>query len=167
MEYPIQKVIAAAVAYDAGDPRRIHHFLKVHAFARQIGLEEGLDAPTQLILETAAVVHDIGIHKAEALYGKSSGKYQEELGPGIADTLLTGLGWPREVIDRVMYLVGHHHTYGNVDGLDYQILLEADFLVNLYEDMEPAEAQKHAYAHIFRTAAGKRLCRELYPAVCE
>ena len=167
MEYPIQKVIAAAVAYDAGDPRRIHHFLKVHAFARQIGLEEGLDAPTQLILETAAVVHDIGIHKAEALYGKSSGKYQEELGPGIADTLLTGLGWPREVIDRVMYLVGHHHTYGNVDGLDYQILLEADFLVNLYEDMEPAEAQKHAYTHIFRTAAGKRLCRELYPAVCE
>ena len=29
------------IAYDKGDPRRIHHFLKVHAFAEQIGREEG------------------------------------------------------------------------------------------------------------------------------
>ena len=28
------------IAYDKGDPRRIHHFLKVHAFAEQIGREE-------------------------------------------------------------------------------------------------------------------------------
>lgn len=30
------------IAYDKGDPRRIHHFLKVHAFAEQIGREEGI-----------------------------------------------------------------------------------------------------------------------------
>lgn len=30
------------IAYDKGDPRRIHHFLKVHAFAEQIGWEEGI-----------------------------------------------------------------------------------------------------------------------------
>ena len=34
----------AMITYDKGDPRRIHHFLKVHAFARQIGMEEELDA---------------------------------------------------------------------------------------------------------------------------
>lgn len=165
MEYPIQTVINAMIAYDAGDPMRIHHFLKVYTFARLIGLEEGLDPHTQFILEAAAVVHDIGIHKAEAIYGSSHGKYQEALGPAEADTLLTGLNWPRDVIDRIMYLVGHHHTYANIEGPDYQILVEADFLVNLYEDELPPAAQKRAYETIFRTAAGKRLCRNLYPAV--
>ena len=37
MEYPMEAVINAMIAYDAGDPMRIHHFLKVHAFARLIG----------------------------------------------------------------------------------------------------------------------------------
>lgn len=167
MEHPIESVIHAMIAYDAGDPMRIHHFLKVHAFARLIGLEERLDPRAQLILETAAVVHDIGIHKAEEIYGSSHGKYQEELGPAEANALLTGLGLPREVIRRVMYLVGHHHTYTDIDGPDYQILVEADFLVNLQEDAVPPAAQKHAYETIFQTETGKRLCRELYPAVTE
>ena len=165
MEYPMEAVINAMIAYDAGDPMRIHHFLKVHAFARLIGQEERLDPHTQLTLETAAVVHDIGIHRAEAVYGSSHGKYQEELGPAEAEALLTGLDWPRDVIDRVMYLVGHHHTYSHIDGPDYQILVEADFLVNLYEDAISEGGQKHAYERIFRTETGKRLCRELYPAV--
>ena len=166
MEHPIEAVIAAMTAYDAGDPMRIHHFLKVHAFARLIGREERLDPDTLFILETAAVVHDIGIHRAEELYGSSQGKYQEELGPDEAEALLTGLGWPRAAVDRVMFLVGHHHTYANIDGPDYQILVEADFLVNLYEDGIPPEGQRRAYETIFKTEAGRRLCRELYPAVC-
>ena len=166
MNYPIESVINAMTAYDAGDPMRIHHFLKVHAFARLIGMEERLAPETQCTLETAAVVHDIGIHRAETVYGNSHGKYQEELGPAEADALLTGLHWPRAVIDRVMFLVGHHHTYTGIDGPDYQILVEADFLVNLYEDEIPPAAQRHAYETIFKTEAGKRLCRELYPAVC-
>lgn len=165
MEYPMEAVINAMIAYDAGDPMRIHHFLKVHAFARLIGQGERLDSHTQFTLETAAVVHDIGIHRAEAVYGSSHGKYQEELGPAEAEALLTGLDWPRGVIERVMYLVGHHHTYDHIDGPDYQILVEADFLVNLYEDAISEDGQKHAYERIFRTETGKRLCRELYPAV--
>ena len=165
MEYPMEAVINAMIAYDAGDPMRIHHFLKVHAFARLIGQGERLDPHTQFTLETAAVVHDIGIHRAEAVYGSSHGKYQEELGPAEAEALLTGLDWPRGVIERVMYLVGHHHTYDHIDGPDYQIMVEADVLVNLYEDAISEDGQKHAYERIFRTETGKRLCRELYPAV--
>ena len=55
----------AMITYDKGDPRRIHHFLKVHAFARQIGMEEELDEKTLFRLEAAAYVHDIGIHEGE------------------------------------------------------------------------------------------------------
>ena len=115
MEYPMEAVINAMIAYDAGDPMRIQHFLKVHAFARLIGLDEGLDEHTQSVLEAAALVHDIGIHRAEAVYGSSHGKYQEELGPAEAEALLTGLDWPRGVIERIMYLVGHHHTYDHIE----------------------------------------------------
>ena len=75
------------------------------------------------------------------------------------------LNAPSALTARVSYLVGHHHTYTNIDGLDYQILVEADFLVNLYEDQIPAAAKKHAYTSIFRTETGKCLCRELYPEV--
>lgn len=81
-------------------------------------------------------MHDIGIHQAEARYGSSNGKYQEELGPAEARNLLEQLHVAETDIDRVCYLVGHHHTYSHIDGLDYQILVEADFLVNLYEDQD-------------------------------
>ncbi len=164
MNTPIPQIIDAAIRYDAGDPHRIHHFLKVHAFARQIGLEEQLDPKTQYVLEVTAVVHDIGIHKALELYGSKAGPYQEELGPDIADELLSDLGCDREVIDRVRYLIGHHHTYVHVDGRDYRILLEADALVNLHEQDSPADVQQSFYQNVFETESGKRLCRLLYPA---
>ena len=148
--------------YDHGDVPRIQHFVKVYEFARMIGLMEGLDLKTQFTLESAAVVHDIGIHISEQKYGSSSGKYQELEGPGEARTMLTALSWPLEVIDRVCYLVGHHHTYDNIDGMDYQILVEADFLVNLFEDGSTPDTQKSVFERIFRTEGGKRLFRLMF-----
>ncbi len=162
----MERLLTAMMEYDRGDAPRIQHFIKVYEFARIIGKLEKLDEHTQLILESAAIVHDIGIHVAEQKYGSSNGKYQEIEGPAEAEKLLKVLGWPSDVTERVSYLVGHHHTYRNMDGLDYQILVEADFLVNLYEDDISPAGQKHAYEKIFKTESGKLLCRTLYPAVC-
>ncbi len=162
----MERLLTAMIEYDRGDAPRIQHFIKVYEFARIIGKMEKLDEHTQLILESAAIVHDIGIHMAERKYGSSNGKYQEIEGPAEAEKLLKVLGWPSDVTERVSYLVGHHHTYRNMDGLDYQILVEADFLVNLYEDDISPAGQKHAYEKIFKTESGKLLCRTLYPAVC-
>ncbi len=152
----------AMAEYDEGDAMRIQHFTKVWTYARMIGIGEGLSVEMQNILEIAAIVHDIGIHKAERSFGSSDGKLQEKLGPGEAIKLLTDLGYPRRIIDRVAYLVGHHHTYTDIDGTDYQILVEADFLVNIYEDELSEEAAKSAYERIFRTETGKRLFRQMY-----
>ena len=116
-------------------------------------------------METAAVVHDIGILTAERKYDSSAGKYQELEGPAEAKDLLSGLGWPQEVIDRVCYLVRHHHTYANIDEPDDQILVEADFLVNLLDNHLTEDAQKSAYDKIFRTKIGKNLFRLLYPCM--
>ena len=59
-------------------------------------------------------------------------------------------------------MIAHHHTYNGITGADYQILVEADFLVNLYEDGVGMDAVKTAYARIFKTQAGRRMCRTMY-----
>ena len=49
-----------------------------------------------------------------------------------------------------------------IDGIDYQILVEADFLVNMHEDSLSKEAIELAYNNIFKTEAGRMLCREMF-----
>ena len=98
----------------------------------------------------------------EEKYGNCNGKLQEKEGPAIAEKLLAELGFSREVSERVQYLIAHHHTYNNIDGIDYQILVEADFLVNMCEDELSEEALQNAYRNIFRTETGKKICREMY-----
>ena len=158
----IEQVIQKAVAYDKGDARRIHHFLKVYAYADTIGRLEGLSAKRLAILQTAAVLHDIGIHKAEEKYGSSSGHFQEIEGPAPARAILEELGASEDFIERVTFLIAHHHTYKNVDGPDYQILLEADFLVNAYEDQLSSQAIRSFRGQVFRTASGCMLLDTIY-----
>ena len=155
-------LITEMIRYYAGDPKRIQHFIKVYTFAKMIGEKEKLPAGEQFILETAAIVHDIGIKPAEEKFGQCGGKLQEKEGPAAAQKLLTALGYPEKVIARVCYLVGHHHTYDGIDGMDYQILVEADFLVNLYEDGVSGEAVERAGEKIFRTKSGRDILETMF-----
>lgn len=150
----IQKILAKMIQYDANDPRRIQHFLKVYSFAHMIGELEGVAADKLFILDVASILHDIGIHLSEKKYGNCNGKNQEELGPDEARKLLVDFEISEEVVERVCYLIGHHHTYNQVDGLDYQILLEADFLVNAYEDNMTQESILTVRDKVFRTKTG-------------
>ena len=88
MNIQLAQLMRAMINYDSGDAPRIQHFVKVHNFAATIGVAEHLDEETQFILESAAILHDIGIHPAEAKYGNCNGKAQEELGPSEAHKLL-------------------------------------------------------------------------------
>ena len=156
-------LLSAMVAFDRGDAKRIQHFVKVYAFAATIAANENLDPATTFVLETAAILHDIGIHPSEALYGDCSGKHQEELGPGKARELLTSLGtYTPQEINRVCFLIARHHTYTNVEGLDWQILLEADFLVNSFEDNMDKQAVCRFRDKVFKTASGKRLLNTMW-----
>ena len=121
-----------------------------------------LDETTLFILEAAAYTHDIGIRPAEEKYGRCDGKLQEQEGPIVAQQMLSELGVENYMVERICYLIGHHHTYNNVEGLDYQILIEADFLVNLYEDQEDMRTIREVYEKIFRTAAGKEIFQEMF-----
>ena len=111
-----------------------------------------MDEKTRFILETAALTHDIGIHICEQKYGDCGGKLQEQEGPGLAQQLLAKLRFPEDVSTRVQYLIAHHHTYNNINEIDYQILVEADFLVNIMEEGSSKEAAIKAYQNIFKTS---------------
>lgn len=150
------------IAYYDGDPKRIQHFTKVHSYARLIGIGEDLDDASLFILEAAAYTHDIGIRVAEEKYGRCDGKLQEQEGPIIAQKMLSQLGFENYIVERICFLIGHHHTYDNIDGLDYQILVEADFLVNLYEDDAGNRAIDKAYKRIFKTETGKKIFRLMF-----
>lgn len=150
------------IAYYDGDPKRIQHFTKVHSYARLIGIGEELDDASLFILEAAAYTHNIGIRVAEEKYGRCDGKLQEQEGPIIAQKMLSQLGFENYIVERICFLIGHHHTYDNIDGLDYQILVEADFLVNLYEDDAGNRAIDKAYKRIFKTETGKKIFRLMF-----
>lgn len=158
----LNRLCGEAIAYDCGDPKRIQHFIKVHAFAKLIAEAEGVDAHTRFVLEAAAYLHDIGIHKAEDLLGDCGGKNQEKLGPDEAAPILERCGFSEMDARRVCFLIAHHHTYTGIDGEDWQILLEADMLVNLYEDGLGERAARSALERVFKTEAGKELCRQIF-----
>lgn len=156
-------LISQMMEYEKGCPQRIQHFLKVASFAEQIGRIEGIDENTYSILQTAALVHDIGIRPSLEKYGSDAGNYQQIEGPPVARPMLEGLGYESALINRVCYLIAHHHTYNNIDGLDYQILIEADFLVNIFENELSPEAARKIHKNVFKTEGGKQIFDCLYP----
>lgn len=152
------------LALFSGDARRCQHFIKVASLAKHLAESEGADAELIELVEAAGLVHDCGIKIGEAKYGAGhcTGKIQEEEGPAVARELLQKVGYEDAKVERICYLVGHHHTYNNIDGLDYQILVEADFLVNFYEDGTPKENIAKAVERIFRTQSGLALAKTMF-----
>lgn len=150
------------VRYFGKDVRRISHALKVYGFSKAILAGEGITGETETITELAAILHDIGIKEAEWKYNSSAGHYQEIEGLPIARRILTECGISEEISDRVCYLVGHHHTYNKIDGIDFQILVEADFLVNIHEGYIKPEASPSVVQKYFKTKTGRDLASSIY-----
>ena len=157
----ITKLTEKMIDFSKGNQHDITHFLQVWAFAKTIGNLEGLDEETQFILEAAALVHDIACPLCREKYGNTNGKMQEKEGEIIARNFLSATDFTSHQIDRIAYLVGHHHTFKDVDGLDYQILLEADYLENAIENNYSKENIENFLERICKTAAGKKLIKSV------
>ena len=158
----VADVMREMIAYSDGNLHDIAHFMKVYAYAETIGIEEGLPDGEQETLEIAAILHDIACPLCREKYGSTDGKYQEKEGTVLAEAFLRRFDLPQSMKERVVYLVGHHHTYSNVDGHDYRILLEADFLVNADESNMSADMIRTARERLFKTAAGAALLDAVY-----
>ena len=159
----VSSAIEKMIAFYQGNLHDINHFLKVWAFARTIGEQEGLDDQTQLTLELAAVVHDIACPLCREKYGNTSGKHQEEESALLVAEFFKDVPAGELDVERITWLVTHHHTYTNVEGMDYQILLEADFLVNAGESEYSKQAIENFCRKVFRTEAGTHLLKSMFP----
>ena len=158
----IAEIMQKMIAYSGKNLHDIDHLIKVWTYAKLIGELERLDGETQFILETAAIVHDIACPLCREKYGNTSGKHQEQEGMVLAEEFLRDTGMTSEEIARVAYLVGHHHTLSGTQGQDYQILIEADYIVNAGESgYSPANIRKFQET-VFKTASGKALLASVF-----
>ena len=156
------EILKKMILYSNGNLHDINHFIKVWTYAKTIAELECVDESTKYILETAAIVHDIACPTLRARFGSCDGKMQEIEGPDLAKDLLKEFKLSEEQLSRVLYLVGHHHTYGDVDGIDYQILLEADYIVNAGESGYTTESIKETDATLFKTASGRSILKSIF-----
>ena len=161
-EVSISKLAGVMMRY-YNDTRLSEHALKVYAYSRCIGAGEQLPANEMLILCAASILHDIGIPKALELYGSAMGEYQETEGALLAPGMLEEASVQPDIFERVVWLVGHHHTAALADSdMLLQILMEADYLVNLAEGNCPAEDIKVIRDGCFKTPTGIQYIEALF-----
>lgn len=156
------KIVNKMIDFYRGNRSDVRHFLKVYAYAQTIGRLEGLDEKTSDTLEIAAIVHDIACPLCREKYGNTNGKHQEEESEELLKIFLSEFALPKEMEERIIYLVTHHHTYTNVEGMDYQILLEADYLVNADESEYSDEAIRNFRERVFKTQSGLHMLDSIY-----
>lgn len=158
----VSQIMEKMIAFSEGNLHDIDHFVRVWTYARTIGELEGLDGQTQYVLEIAAITHDIACPLCREKYGDTNGKHQEAEGVPLVEAFLSDTGLHAAQIERVKYLVGHHHTFSGIDGLDYQILVEADFIANASENGYEASRIEAFLDRIVKTNAGKRLIQNIF-----
>ncbi len=105
-------------------PYGIDHALRVMNNAELILKGEVVGKREGEIVFLAALLHDIGA-------GDVRWKWDLMEGPAIVRGILERAGAEVEVIERVGFLVEHFHRAESLDGIDFQVLWEADILDNL------------------------------------
>ena len=152
----LDRLWTEVVAYFGDDARRIEHTRRVTDYAREILSFEPAD---RTIVEASAMLHDIGIPEAERKHGSAAGPYQELEGPPIAREILERLGADADFIETVARMVGSHHSPGEILTPEFDILWDADWLVNLPEEQgDSAPDERRAMIHrIFHTTTGRAI----------
>lgn len=158
----VSEIMVKMIKYSNGNLHDINHFMKVYAYAKTIAECEKVTFDKQKVIEIAAIIHDIACPLCREKYGNTDGKLQEKEGAVLAEEFLQGTGLPNEMVNRIVFLVAHHHTLQEVDGIDYQILLEADYLVNAGESGYEESNIRNVMDCVFKTSAGKMLLQSVY-----
>ncbi len=143
------------------DQKRIEHALSVLNFAEQIQKIEGGDL---LIVRAAAILHDIGIHEAEQKHGSSAGNYQEIEGPPLAEQILKENDIPSDDIEHICRIIANHHSAKNIDTIEFRIIWDADWLVNIPVELPNLgwEKLQKIIGKTFKTPTGHKIATELF-----
>jgi len=156
-----QKLLEELKEYFGDDTKRINHAKKVLDFAEELLKQEKADWH---IVVPAAILHDVGIKVAEEKYGSSAGHYQEKEGPEAARKILSKCGIKKEDIEEICAIIAHHHTPGKIDTLNFKVLYDADWLVNLKDEVDTKDKEKlkAIIDKVFLTNTGRKLAEKIY-----
>lgn len=155
------QILEKMIEFSDGNVHDIEHLTKVWAYARTIGQLEGLDEETQFITEVAAIVHDIACPLCREKYGSSRHIYQELEGEPMSRDFLSDKGLSLRQIERISFIVGHHHSLTKIDGVDFQIVAEADYIVNACEQHQNKTMIEGFLKNYAKTDSGIRLIRSV------
>ena len=158
----ISRIMEKMIAFSDGNIHDIDHLIRVWTYSKTIGELEGLDAQTQFVLEVAAITHDIACPLCREKYGNTNGKLQEQEGEVMVRDFLADSGMSEDQIKRVAFLVGHHHTFTDIEGIDYQILVEADYIANATEIGHSQQNVKNFMQKVMKTESGKRILKSIF-----
>lgn len=147
--------------YFGDDIKRISHAKAVLDYAKKVMANEEGDGN---VVIPSAILHDIGIKECERKYNSVSGNLQEKEGPPIAENILAKINYPSKYIGEILEIIGNHHSPGKVTTLNFQILYEADWLVNLGDDFKHLDIDKKEKIidKNFKTKPGTDMAKELF-----
>lgn len=149
-----QALLLDALLYEDGHRRRTEHILKVYGLARLLAEEQSLSGEERAVLQASAILHDIPIkYCKEHCGGDASQENQRRQAPRMVGEFMARAGYPPQWVPRVLELVEHHHDNEKASNLLLSLLVEADVLVNCYEEALPPEKVER----LFHTEAGRRL----------
>ena len=147
--------------YFENDLKRINHAKNVLSFAEDLLEKENGD---WIIVIPASILHDIGIKKAEEKYNSSAPNYQEKEGPAVARQILSKLSFNDENTREICDIIAHHHTPGIINTNNFKILYDADWIVNLRDEIfiEDKEKVRGVINKLFLTKSGKEMAKKIY-----
>ena len=155
------EIIKKMMAYFDYNSNHINHAYRVLNYAEEISsIENGVPD----IVISSAILHDIGIPDCKKKYNSIEGQLQEIEGPPIAREILESLRMDEKIIKEVCEIIGCHHSRGEIDTVNFKIMWDADWLVNLPDvyDIKDKVKLQEIISETFMTKAGLKIAEELY-----
>lgn len=150
-------LLKEALLYEEGHPRRTQHILKVYGLAKLFGEMEDLPENERMILNAAAILHDIPIKYCKLNYGGDAcQENQQKEAPQLVKKFLSQSGYKDLYFQPVLKLILNHHNYNRPEEKLLQLLIEADLIINCYESSITKEKAK-ALKKIFKTELGRKM----------
>lgn len=163
MKELVTKLHKEVIEYFAStDMSQIGHTEAVHNFAQLLGELERYDEKRQAMLEIAALLHDIGCPNAKVKYGNTSPVNQEKEGKPKALEILAS--YPIDDADKTLIadVVGLHHHHKELQKMGYELLVEADLIVNILEGYYKPEQAAYYFDHLVTSKSGRDLYRNMF-----
>jgi hypothetical protein len=136
--------------YFKQDFKRIGHATRTARYAEEIGKEEGGNLS---VILTAAYLHDIE--------GSESRNGHMATSPQVAPEILTKLGAPEPLIEEVCDLIGHLHSPGPDETVNFKAVHDEDLIAKLEENQKqtsmPPEEPETSLKSSFLTISGREL----------